>query len=108
MFCPLGSHVFKVNGRSVDETGRDLHTGEPFGFYQDLVPSHDILRINHYHVRAREQYEHKAARGYFGIHDDKLNATPERFEKMWEIHDKNDVFDDSARFYAPLMNFYLR
>lgn len=102
---PLGSHVFKVDGAFVDEQHRQLHDHEPFGYFENMEPSHDVLRINHYHVMSRKQYERKKLRGYFGINDEKLQIN-ENFRMMWEAHDRNEVFDDSATKYRPLVKFY--
>lgn len=104
---PLGSHMFKLAGEFVDEQGRLLHDDPPHGYFDAMTPSHDVLRINHYHVRSRAQYEQKAKRGYFGVDDAKLNEAEGRFQHMWEMHDKNDVFDDSAGAYKRLMKFYI-
>ncbi|AMB47376.1 glycosyltransferase family 2 protein [Methylobacterium sp. AMS5] len=107
VFYPFGSHTFKLDGAFVDETKAALHDRPPHGFYDDMTPSHQKLRINHYHVRSLEQYKKKATRGYFGINDDKINKSQERFEEMWRAHDKNDVRDDSALQYLSLMKFYM-
>ncbi len=103
---PVGSHVFKVDGAFVDEQHRRLHDREPFGYFEDMEPSHDILRINHYHVLSRKQYEQKKLRGYFGINDEKLQVD-DNFRMMWELHDRNDIFDDSAAAYSRLVKFYI-
>ncbi|WP_177202224.1 glycosyltransferase family 2 protein [Methylobacterium sp. ap11] len=105
---PLGSHIFKLDGIFVDEQHRLLHDGPPHGYYDEMSPSHSILRINHYHVRSREQYDRKRKRGYFGVDDSKLQASDERFEHMWQAHDMNDEYDDSAKYYRNLVNFYMR
>ncbi|MEH3148043.1 MAG: glycosyltransferase family 2 protein [Methylobacterium frigidaeris] len=107
VFHPLGSHMFKLAGDCVDEQRRVFHDGPPHGYFEDMEPSHNVLRINHYHVRAREQYVKKAERGYFGIDDQKLRKSDDRFKMMWDLHDKNDEFDDSATSYKKLMDFYL-
>jgi glycosyltransferase involved in cell wall biosynthesis len=106
VFYPLGSHMFMLDGRFVDEQKRDLHMNPPYGFFEGMTPSHDLIRINHYHVRSRAQYVQKSQRGYFGLEDDKLSQADARFNEMWTVHDKNDISDDSACRFMPLMNFY--
>lgn len=105
---PIGSHIFHLSGDFVDELRRPLHFGPPHGYFEEMTPSHDILRINHYHVRSREQYNRKRKRGYFGIDDAKLQQSEERFESMWNAHNINEEFDDSASKYSRLVNFYMQ
>lgn len=45
------------------------------------------MRINHYCVRSREDYQVKASRSRPG----------KCSEIFWKLHDRNDVFDESAR-----------
>ncbi|WP_353954840.1 glycosyltransferase family 92 protein [uncultured Methylobacterium sp.] len=104
---PLGSHIFQLAGDFVDEQRRHLHDGHPHGYYEDMIPSHQELRKNHYHVRSREQYDRKRKSGYFGVDDSKLQESAERFEHMWRAHDMNDEHDDSANSYRNLFNFYM-
>jgi glycosyltransferase involved in cell wall biosynthesis len=108
VIMPLGSHICKLAGSFVDEKRRPLHDGPPHGFYEEMSPSHQILRINHYHVRSRAQYIEKSKRGYFGMHDDKISELTGSLDMMWREHDMNDVFDDSAKKYIPLMRHYMR
>lgn len=102
----LSSHVFQVPQNSfIDENGKILHLNAPYGFFGEKEPVHNKLRINHYHVRSREDYIAKSKRGYFGVKDYKLG--PDRFEKAFQTGDRNDEFDDSAIKYSKLMKFYL-
>ncbi len=107
VFAPRGSHVFELAGPFVDERRRMLHSNAPFGFFEEMQPSHEVLRINHYHVRSRSQYKLKAARGYFGLDDEKLKESEEKFARMWAAHDRNEVYDATACVYKGLMRFYL-
>lgn len=101
----LSSHAFQVPaGSFIDEDGRVLPLEPPYGLFKGKEPVHNKLRINHYHVRSREDYIAKSQRGYFGIHN---KLAGDKFEKMFEIGDKNDIFDDSATKYSKLMSFYL-
>lgn len=52
------------------------------------------LRLNHYVVKSREDFEIKAARGRVSTHPLKRDAY------YFELSDRNEVFDDSALPYA--------
>jgi glycosyltransferase involved in cell wall biosynthesis len=103
----ISSHIFDVEDGIIDENGNRLHTDPPHGFYRDRTPTHSRLRINHYHCRSKEEYEAKAKRGYFGVDDQKLQVSREKFEDMFAAHDRNEIVDTTAVKYLPLMQFYL-
>ena len=104
---PLSSHMFHVNGAFMDEQRRVLHRDPPFGFFADIEPSHEVLRINHYHCRSKQQYLEKIERGYFGAEKEKLEMMRAKTEEMWRYSDQNDVEDKSAQRFRNLMAFYL-
>ncbi|NEU13217.1 glycosyltransferase family 2 protein [Methylobacterium sp. BTF04] len=94
------SHLVAPAAGMVDDVGNELHLGPPYGWYSEKPASHVRLRLNHYHTRSKGEYRTKAMRGYFGVDDEKL-ATEQRFRDMFEAHDRNEVFDDSAMRFAP-------
>lgn len=90
------SHVFYMNGVTVNERKEEINTLTP--------PLHeekprDILRINHYIVKSREDFERKVARGRAS----KPGAKFENPEGYWKFHNRNDVEDTRIwRFLEPL------
>ncbi|MBX9660028.1 MAG: hypothetical protein K2X00_15790 [Nitrospiraceae bacterium] len=103
---PLTSHLFEVRYGIFDDAGNDLHMNAPYGFFEEKPATHKLLRCNHYHVRSKAEYRKKAMRGYFGIDDAKLEGE-QKFQSMFECHDRNEVEDDSALRFRQLMNFFL-
>jgi glycosyltransferase involved in cell wall biosynthesis len=106
-FRSMTSHMFEVLHGVFDDAGNDLHMGPPYGKFEDKLPTHKKLRINHYHCRSKEYYMTKAARGYFGVDEKKIETT-DLLDKMFAAHDQNEVEDTSAQRFRPLMNFYLQ
>lgn len=94
------SHLVAPAAGVVNDSGKTLHLDPPYGFYEFEPVSHTRLRLNHYHTRSAAEYRIKAARGYFGVDDEKL-ASEQRFQDMFAVHDRNEVFDDSALRFAP-------
>jgi hypothetical protein len=63
--------------------------------------SHDIIRINHYFTKSREEWETKVARG----RATKPAGHPEKFrtEQHFRMHDRNEEYDDyMLRFVPPI------
>jgi glycosyltransferase involved in cell wall biosynthesis len=104
---PLTSHLFEVKHGIYDDAGNDLHMGPPYGFFEDKPATHKIMRINHYHVRSKNEYYEKSMRGYFGVDDEKLEGE-KRFNEMFSAHDRNEIEDATALRFLPLMRFYMR
>lgn len=103
---PLTSHLFEVKNGIFDDAGNDLHMGPPYGFFEEKPATHKTFRVNHYHVRSRNEYYIKSMRGYFGVDDEKLEGE-KKFNEMFNAHDRNEIEDKSALRFLPLMEFYL-
>lgn len=54
--------------------------------------NNDIIRINHYFTKSKEEFMQKKARG-------RATTTAQRTMQDFVDHDKNDIFDDSLRKY---------
>lgn len=102
---PYTSHLFEVKNGCFDDAGNELEPKDPYGLFPDKEPTYTKMRINHYHCRSRAEYMKKAMRGYFGVDDAKLQGS-EQIEAMFQSHDQNKVFDDTALKFKPLMEFY--
>ena len=81
-------HFFLVNGDYHDMGGHLIEN--PSSATNGTLPF-KLGRINHYFVQSREDWKNKLNRGY---HDNTV-----RSEEDFSLYDKNDVFDESARFY---------
>lgn len=79
-------HTFVVNGIIVNERGMPI--GNPH-YALSEYPSADILAINHYHTKSREEYRERCyrARADTGGSRD--------FDSSFDAHDANDVVDDT-------------
>lgn len=87
-WCVVVPHVHSnlVFGRTVDEHNHPLYYGEH-------PQSADILRLNHYVVKSKEEFIDKKKRG-----DALYGGT--FIDQFFTEHDRNDVFDNSASVYA--------
>lgn len=103
----LGPHAFQINGIYLNDSGDVLPIEPPCGFFEKRTATHVKMRINHYHVRSRVEYEVKKARGYFGLDDTKLSSSSEQFEAMFAVHDQNEIEDASACVYIERMAPFL-
>lgn len=63
--------------------------------------THDIVRLNHYFIKSREEWDAKVARG----RATKPEGHPDKFrrENNFKQNNKNDVIDDAVASYAPLI-----
>ncbi|MCM1441472.1 MAG: glycosyltransferase family 92 protein [Roseburia sp.] len=81
IFNMIGCHeASRISGKAADSHGNPLRQN-----FRDRVPQQDIIRINHYAVRSREEFEEKIARGRAAGRT-KVISTP-YFEKF----DLNDI-----------------
>ena len=102
----ITSHFFDTTGPMLDENFLELPNRPPHGFYGERPPSHNRLRINHYHTRSRAEFAAKARRGFF---DGPGGPSPEQAaerEAAFPYHDRNEVEDRSALRYSALTRFY--
>ena len=90
---PISPHLFLARtGAVVLEDGTPV-APEGYGLLPaPIVPAR--LRINHYVVKSREDYELKAARGL-------AIQTDARDDFHFSVHDRNEVTDDSALSFVP-------
>lgn len=102
---PLTSHIFELNGPMVDECGNVLVKTDPPGYFGNTTAIHNVFHLNHYHIRSQNVYKEKIMRGYFG--DDSYKLAEEEFRRKLEMHDRNEVLDQSALNYRNLMEFYM-
>lgn len=63
------------------------------------VISTDIIRINHYFTKSKEEFLQKRSRG-------RATKSGQRNMQDFIDHDRNDVFDDSMRKYNNNNNLY--
>ena len=77
-----GYHTYSVNGERVEDA-----------FVKDV--SLDI-RINHYYCKSKEEYSFKKVKGF-------ADQTGERAMSNFNVHDKNDIFDDSMNPYINML-----
>ena len=99
------SHLFVGSGLVVDEMKVPVEIKAPHGYLDDRVPTCNYLRINHYYTRSKEDFEVKVRRGKFNDPGYNLETDVEKMV-MFNLHDRNEIFDDSAMRYSRLMRFY--
>lgn len=86
-------HYFLTNGSTVDEKGAIRE-----GFYGlKEGGTIDVLRINHYHTKSKEEYFIRKTLGDPGT---AVIHPPERVTEMFRAHDLNEVLDTSAEEYS--------
>lgn len=87
--APYGPHAFKTLRRAVNEKGLEL----PDDYSLEHVnPTADLLRINHYHTKSREE----ALERWMLPRADNGGNRLENFDEHFAAHDRNEVIDTSA------------
>lgn len=72
----------RINGKAVDSHGRIIKKN-----FRDRVPQHDIIRINHYAVKSREEFLDKQKRGRAsGRH----RNVPDEYFELYNLNDLDD------------------
>jgi len=91
-------HAFRTTGKVVDENGN--HLNESYAVSEGGTA--DILRINHYHCKSKEEAKRRWAipRADTGQLRD--------FEQSFKAHDTNEFYDPSAALYVPSIQKELR
>lgn len=85
-------HYFKVTGDTVDENGNKF--GPNFSGLQYDNPTADLLRINHYHVKSKEEYYlRKSTKPDPGSGE---YRSQEWIHEMYRTHNLRDVVDLTA------------
>lgn len=77
------AHSFIIDGEVVDAVGN--RRKDRTSLYHDGTA--DILAINHYHTKSKEEYKKKCSRKRAD------NGQYRDFESNWACHDRNDVED---------------
>lgn len=59
VYCMIGCHeAARITGKAADSHGNELKKS-----FRQRIPQHDIIRINHYAVRSKEEFTDKKLRG---------------------------------------------
>lgn len=88
------AHYFNTMFGTYDEQMRPV-TG---GLMLDVTPTHDVFRINHYLCQSHDYF--KSTKQASGKADVSGGSGAVRPDGWWELHDKNDVLDDSVDKYS--------
>jgi glycosyltransferase involved in cell wall biosynthesis len=91
---------FLRQGRYVNDMGIDVEI-ERLGFTGTV--SHQLVQINHYVVKSREEFRLKKARGNANRAIDAVDKFTRVDESFFEKHDINDELDESIRRFRPAL-----
>ncbi len=81
IFTFIGCHeAARISGKAVDSHGERIKKG-----FRDREPQHDVIRVNHYAVKSREEFVEKQARGRASGKAKTVEAG------YFEMFDMNDV-----------------
>lgn len=81
-------HSFKIDGLVMNTQFQPMPDATPtFEAQTHVQITHPILRLNHFHVKSREEYRKRCERGRVDI------PVKRDFETNWPIHDINEIED---------------
>lgn len=89
------AHLFNTIYGTVDELMRPIHKG----LMDELNPSYEKIRINHYVCQSYEYF--KSFKQHSGSAD--AGAESIRSEEWWNTHNRNDEVDNDILRYLPLV-----
>ncbi|MCF3948239.1 glycosyltransferase family 2 protein [Acidiphilium iwatense] len=88
----LNAHAFEMDGVYRGLAGNELSWSQPGVL--DCEPDYRMGKLHHYFTRSQAHWDAKIRRGY---HDTDRKASE------FEAYDRNEVFDDAAVRYAPMV-----
>lgn len=83
VYIMIGSHeAARINGKAADSHGNEVRKS-----FRDRMPQHDVIRINHYAVRSREEFVEKQNRGRAS---GRQRPVPESYFTEFDLNDIED------------------
>lgn len=80
VFCMIGCHEAAcIAGRAADSRGNEIVRN-----FRERQPQHDIIRINHYAVKSRQEFAEKQARGRAS---GKKRTVPDDYFNEYDLND---------------------
>jgi Glycosyltransferase family 92 len=102
------AHIHSCNfssGNYIDERGRTLELRQRG---MDDRITHELIQVNHYMVKSREEYEKKRLRGNGNRNNHEKDKYDRFSEEYWSRYDLNDEQDVSAQRFLPMVKIAMQ